>query len=149
APSRSIEPMADASRLSRRHFLGLAGAAALGTSLRSFGQTAPADTLTAVLARIRAPEFPNREFRVTDFGAKPDDGSDARPGFLQAIQQCNQDGGGQVIVPAGQWELAGPLHLKSNVHLRLDDRAHLRFQTDRPELYLPVVLTRWEGTECF
>lgn len=52
-------------------------------------------------------------------------------------------------MPSGQWSLAGPITLLSNVHLFLETRAHLRFRTDAPELYLPAVLTRWEGTELF
>ncbi len=144
--------------LSRRRFLALAGTAAAGLSLRGLAQPAsgsgaapvspPASTLAEVLARIRPPVFPARDFRVTDFGAQPG-AADARPGFLQAIQQCNAAGGGRVIVPAGEWNLAGPLHLKSNVHLFIEHGAHLRFWTDDPGLYLPLVLTRWEGTELF
>lgn len=105
--------------------------------------------MAEILARVRPPVFAAREFRVTDFGAAANGGKDARLGFLAAIKACNETGGGRVIVPAGEWSLEGPLHLRSNVHLVLDDRAHLRFRTDAPELYLPVVLTRWEGTEVF
>lgn len=102
----------------------------------------------AIVQRIRGADFPAVDFRVTDFGARCDVECDARPGIMRAIARCNAAGGGRVIVPAGAWRLDGPLVLKSNVNLHLEAGATLRFNPD-PELYLPVVLTRWEGTELF
>lgn len=140
--------------LSRRRFIAAAGTLAVGATLRgavaqsSVTQT-PLPTMAEILARIHAPVFPKQEFRVTDFGARPGEASDALPGFRAAIQTCAQSGGGRIIVPKGDWSLAGPIHLRSNTELHLDDGARLRFRTDAPELYLPVVLTRWEGTELF
>src|SRR5207253_10127781 len=55
-------------------------------------------------------------------------------------------GGGRVVVPAGVF-LTGAIHLKSNVNLYISEGATLKFSTD-PEKYLPVVFTRFEGTEC-
>src|SRR5262245_49056831 len=122
---------------SRRRFLALAGTAVAGLSLRGLSSdsvpaTSASPTLADVLARIRPPVFPPRDFRVTEFGAQPGS-ADARPGFLQAIRACSMAGGGRVIVPRGEWNLAGPLHLQSNVHLFVDEGAHLRFQTDNPD----------------
>jgi polygalacturonase len=39
------------------------------------------------------------------------------------------------------------VHLESNVNLYLAEGAVLKFSKD-PRAYLPVVMTRWEGTEC-
>src|SRR5581483_7549874 len=39
------------------------------------------------------------------------------------------------------------IYLKSNVDLHLAEGATLRFSAD-PAAYLPLVFTRWEGTEC-
>jgi polygalacturonase len=50
------------------------------------------------------------------------------------------------VVPAGEF-LTGAIHLLSNVNLFVSEGATLRFTTD-PAAYLPVVHTRWEGTEC-
>jgi polygalacturonase len=44
--------------------------------------------------------------------------------------------------------VTGPIHLQSNVDLRIAAGSTLRFITD-PARYLPAVFTRWEGTECF
>lgn len=64
----------------------------------------------------------------------------------EAIDQCPEDGG-IVIVPAGEW-LSGPLHLKSNLTLYLEEGAIVRF-SQVMEDYLPPVFTRWEGVECY
>jgi polygalacturonase len=52
---------------------------------------------------------------------------------------------GSVVVPAGEHP-TGPLRLRSRVNLHLQEGAVLKFSTD-PKAYLPVVLTRFEGTE--
>ena len=41
----------------------------------------------------------------------------------------------------------GPITLKSNVNLHLEDGAVLKFSTN-PNDYKPFVLTRWEGWDC-
>jgi polygalacturonase len=141
----------------RRHFLGaMAATAAVGSLVpvragtRERGEAAalPAGA-AALLARLQMPEIPSRNYRVEDFGAIGDGTTDARPGFLSALRRCHEDGGGRVIVPAGVWWLEGPLHLRSHTCLHLEQGAVLRFRTDDPRLYLPLVLTRWEGTELF
>ena len=65
----------------------------------------------------------------------------------KAIVTCNQNGGGIVLIPRGEF-LTGPVVLKSNVNLHLEDGAVLKFATD-PKLYMPSVLTRWEGVDCY
>ena len=101
------------------------------------------DSLPAVLARIKAPEFPARDFPITDFGAKPSaDSSDA---IKAAIAACHEAGGGRVVVPAGEW-LTGAVTLLSNVNLHVSQGATLRWIFD--ETKYPVVFTRWEGVEC-
>ncbi len=96
----------------------------------------------AILARISAPTFPDRDFPITDFGAKP--GVYAGDAIAAAIAACAQAGGGRVVVPRGEW-LTGAIHLKSNVNLHVSEGATLRwvFELDK----YPVVFTRWEGVE--
>ncbi|MFZ5497171.1 MAG: glycoside hydrolase family 88 protein [Verrucomicrobiota bacterium] len=96
-----------------------------------------------VLARIRTPVFPDRDFPITGFGAKP--GADCTEAIKAAIAACHQAGGGRVVVPPGEW-LTGAIHLKSNVNLHVSEGATLRWTFDL-EKY-PVVFTRWEGVEC-
>lgn len=102
------------------------------------------DTVPGILARIKAPKFPARDFVITNYGARP--GADSAEAIRQAIAACNAAGGGRVVIPTGTWE-TGAIHLKSNVNLHLSDGATLKFSAD-PQKYLPMVFTRFEGTEC-
>jgi polygalacturonase len=99
-----------------------------------------------ILARVRPPRFPRRSFPITRYGAVGDGLTDNTEAFAKAIAACHCAGGGRVLVPAGAF-LTGAIHLRSNVELHVSDGATIRFSPD-PATYLPVVLTRWEGTEC-
>jgi polygalacturonase len=98
-----------------------------------------------ILKNIVPPQFPSREFVVTRYGAVGDGTSDSSEAFQKAISECSSAGGGSVVVPPGTF-LTGPIHLKNNVNLHLNTGATIRFSTN-PDNYLPVVLTRFEGTE--
>ncbi len=117
--------------------------------LRSTGEEAAGwNQLESILAAIVEPECPDRDYNVLEFGAVGDGATDCRAAFTEAIDACTKDGGGRVLVPAGEYVIKGPLHLKSNVHLHLVDGVKVLF-SDNPADYLPVVLTKWEGTELF
>src|SRR5258706_125683 len=49
----------------------------------------PWSRLPAILARIKAPVFPDKEFNVTRYGAKGDNLTDCTPAFQKAIAACN------------------------------------------------------------
>ncbi len=104
------------------------------------------DTAAGILARIKAPVFPARDFVITGYGAVPGGKEPATAAIRQAIDACHKAGGGRVVVPSGVF-LTGAIRLASNVNLYLAPGATLRFTTD-PEAYLPAVLVRWEGIEC-
>jgi polygalacturonase len=101
--------------------------------------------LPGLLSSFSDPEFPRHNFPVTKYGAVGDGKADCTEAFRSAIEACSQAGGGRVVVPAGTY-LTGAIHLKSNVNLRLEKNAIVRFNTD-PKSYLPVVFARYEGTE--
>ena len=94
---------------------------------------------------ITVPEFPDRNFAVTDFGAKAD-GTKCTEAFAAAMAACERAGGGHVVVPAGKW-LTGAVRFRNNCDLRLKEGAVLEF-TDDPADY-PEVHTTWEGIECY
>jgi len=104
----------------------------------------PWSELPSILARIRPPTFPARDFDVTAFGAVGDGAADCSPAFRDAIDACARAGGGRVVVPAGVFA-AGPIALKSGVDLHVTAGATIRFSRD-PRRY-PLVLTRFEGME--
>jgi unsaturated rhamnogalacturonyl hydrolase len=103
------------------------------------------DSVPAILARIKAPQFPARDFPITDFGAKGDGATDCTEAIARAIAACNAAGGGRVVVSGGVF-LTGAVHLRSNVNLHVAEGATLKFSPD-PKKFLPVVRARYEGTE--
>jgi len=100
-----------------------------------------------ILQRINAPQFPDNYFNITNFGAVAGDTNDCLSAIELAIEACVRAGGGHVVVPAGEF-LTGAVHLKSGVDLHLETNAVLLFSTN-PTNYLPLVFTRFEGTELY
>lgn len=136
--------------INRRSVL-LAGGLAVGaTALPGWAAAAeldPWDQAQVIRALVVPPWFPRRAMDITSFGAAGDGVTDCTEAFRQAIAECQVRGGGRVLVPPGRF-LTGPIHLRSNVNLHVSEGATVLFKTD-PAAYLPVVLTRWEGTECY
>ncbi|MCE5177604.1 MAG: glycoside hydrolase [Porphyromonadaceae bacterium] len=97
---------------------------------------------------IVPPIFPDENYLVTDFGAKNEEGFDCRPAINAAIVKCSENGGGKVIVPSGKYYVGGSIFMKSNVNLHFEEGCEIIFSS-RSEDYLPLVLTRWEGTELY
>ena len=123
------------------------GAGADAAAAGSPSRTAPTGwaLVPAILARISAPQFPDRDFDVTGFGARGNGTTDCTAAFARAIAACHAAGGGRVVVPAGRFA-TGPIHLRSNVNLHVTEGATIAFSRD-PAAYLPPVFTRWEGME--
>ena len=65
----------------------------------------------------------------------------------QSVERVAQAGGGRVVIPAGIWE-TGPIHLRSNVELHLEEGAELRF-SGNPADYRPLVRTAFSAIECY
>lgn len=143
---------------SRRDLLKLGAVLAGGTTLAPALGAIPAagadiegnaawDGVPSMLREMRLPVFAGRTFPITRFGAIGDGVTDCTEAFRRAIAACHRIGGGRVLVPEGAF-LTGAIHLRSNVNLHLVEGAVIRFSPD-PASYLPVVMTRWEGTECY
>ena len=70
---------------------------------------------------IQAPTFRDKDYKIFDYGKKS-----KTKGFLytelinKVIDLCSSEGGGRVIIPKGTW-LTGPITLKSNVNLHLEE----------------------------
>ena len=99
-----------------------------------------------ILENIKPPVFADKDFVITKYGAKGDGDTDCTKAIKEAIEDCHNSGGGRVVVPEGVF-LSGAIHLKSNVNLHLEEGAVVSFFTNIED-YLPVVYTRFEGTEC-
>ena len=78
-----------------------------------------------IVQNIKRTQFPDRTFLVTDFGAIANNPDKLNHEAINlAILACNQAGGGTVIVPKGDF-YTGPITLKSNVNLHLEEGATL------------------------
>jgi polygalacturonase len=129
-------------RNTRREFLcamAAAGAAVGATPSSAW------DEVPKILARIKDPVFPARDFDIAKYGAKGDGKTDCTSAIAQTIAECTRAGGGRVVVPRGVYSTAA-VHLASNVNLHVSAGATLLFAQD-PARYLPVVATRFEGVE--
>ena len=129
----------------RRAVLAFAAGAALGSTRVARADADPWTALPDILKSIQAPTFPERDFEITRYGARPDGTTDCTEALARAIADANAAGGGRVVVPEGVW-LTAAVHLKSNVNLNIAKGATLRF-SQNPRQY-PIVLTRFEGLEC-
>jgi polygalacturonase len=97
---------------------------------------------------IERTKFPKVDFNILLFGAVPNDSTVLNHDIINgAIIECSLNGGGRVVVPAGDF-YTGPITLKSNVNLYLEEGAKLIFSSQK-DLYLPSVITRWEGIDCY
>lgn len=83
--------------------------AACKTASKNTGQTTadPWDQVPAILEQIKKPTFRDKDYLITDFGAVGNGATDCSAAFRKAIETCHQEGGGRVVVPAGNFML-GP-----------------------------------------
>lgn len=124
----------------------LRGTFTLPLSLAMRAQSTHPGAAEIVVSRIKPPSFPDRDFDITRFGAVPGGQAICTGAIRKAIAACSAAGGGRVVIPRGSF-LTGAIHLESNVNLHVCEDAVLLFSRD-PKDYLPLVYTRFEGTEC-
>jgi len=115
-PSENFE-----NALSRRNWLALLSAVAVGSGL-------PVDVVTPA-ERHASPAIPDKMlgagiYNIRDFGAKGDGNALDTAALQAAIDACNRDQGGKVIVPAGVFVI-GTVELKSNVTLHIGAQGKL------------------------
>lgn len=108
---------ADGSLLTRRQWLSKAPApflaASVGAAILGEG------TLSATVRQSGADnDFGARIYNIRDYGAKGDGIALDTAALQDAINACNRDGGGTVLVPAGTFQI-GTVELKSNVTLHI------------------------------
>src|SRR5580658_10426646 len=86
--------------------------------------------------------FGAANLNVKGFGAVGDGRTKDTGAIQQAIDRCWVLGGGEVMVPAGEY-LTGAVALRSGVVLRLDSDAAILGSPDFADY--PVMQVRWEG----
>ena len=114
---RRLVSKADGSLLTRREWLTKAPvpllAASVGAAVLGEGNLS-----AAVKQGNASNDLGARIYNVRDFGAKGDGVALDTLALQTAIDACNRDGGGTVLVPAGTFQI-GTVELKSNVTLHI------------------------------
>ena len=123
----------------------------MGLTTATMGYAQQSDAWTTDYLRIeqsiRKPVFANRSVLITNYGAATNlDAATNQTAVNKAIEACSKQGGGQVIVPAGEWH-TGAIRLQSGVNLVVEKGARVCFSSDT-SLY-PLVLTAWEGLDMY
>jgi polygalacturonase len=109
--------------------------------------SSPWSKMYEILDSVKPVSFPDKIFKVEDFGAISDGVYNNTEAFKNAINKCTESGGGKVLISAGTY-YTGPIHLEDNVNLHLEEGAVILFSTN-PKDYYPLVHTSYEGTELF
>ncbi|MDE1161346.1 MAG: glycoside hydrolase family 28 protein [Acidobacteriaceae bacterium] len=129
----------NAEQNSRRRFLK--GASAL--SLVAMPGVLTAKTLsTSSAPETATPGGQRAQINVRDLGATGDGKTKDTLALQQALDRCNLLGGGEVLVPPGEY-LTGALFLRSNTTLHLQEGASLLGSPDINDY--PLTQVRWEG----
>jgi hypothetical protein len=129
---------------SRRRFIKSAGGALLLTPVVSsiVGCSSTKSSAQNHLKQNSNAGTSNLILDVRDFGAKGDGTAKDTLSIQQAIDRCWVLGGGEVLMPAGNY-LTGAIALKSNVTIRLEKDAVITGTADFADY--PVAQVRWEG----
>ncbi|SEC59570.1 glycoside hydrolase family 28 protein [Terriglobus roseus] len=120
----------------RRTFLKTAGASLLAMPLLAEAMDAHAKPAPA------AGTNHNVQINVRDMGATGDGRTKDTLALQQALDRCALLGGGEVLVPAGDY-LTGALQIRSNTTLHLAEGATLNGASELSEY--PISQVRWEG----
>lgn len=142
--------MTDKDRLARRDFLKRAAQGTLAVPMLALlprvAEAQESNQITAAAAPMRTaaaiPLKPKVTLNVRDNGATGDGKTNDTLALQQTIERCSDFGGGEVVVPAGDY-FTGALALRSNVLLRLEDGATLNGSPDMADY--PFAQVRWEG----
>lgn len=98
------------------------------------------------MPEVPRPSIPDRSVSVADYGGVGDGSTLCTQAFADAIAAMSKRGGGRVVVPEGVW-YTGPIVLKDNIELHLEQNAVIVFSDDKT-LY-PLVRTTFEGLETW
>ena len=85
--------------------------------------------LSVVFLLIGFIAFSQKTYNVVDFGARGDGATVNTESIQKAIDKCNEDGGGTVVFPNGNF-MSATIFIKSNVSLFLNEGATLKGVAD-------------------
>jgi polygalacturonase len=131
--------------IGRRNFLKGTCKALLATpAISTLGRFAEAQAPAKPVRTGQATSAAKRgvTLNVRDLGATGDGKTKDTLAIQQTIERCSVLGGGEVVVPAGDF-LTGALALRSNVVLRIEQGGSLLGSPDMADY--PLAQIRWEG----
>lgn len=94
--------------------------------------------------QIKKPYFNEQHWNIKEYGAVGDGLALNTEIINNVIEKCHIAGGGYVIIPRGLW-LTGPIYMKSNVNLHLEEGATLIFSRNIEDY--PLIMSNYEGLE--
>jgi polygalacturonase len=118
----------DNKAISRRNWLGAMGKVSLGTGLMAFTSNTFGSERSK-FAKTTGNDIGARIYNILDFGAKGDGKTLDTVAVQSAIDTCNKEQGGTVLVPAGVFVI-GTVELKSNVTLHIATQGKLLGSAD-------------------
>ena len=131
-------------RITRIVAMATVGLASLltATAQKADGAATAYNDLPFEMRAVAEPKIPDYEVRLTDFGGVADGTTMNTEAFRKAIAALAQRGGGRLTVARGVW-LTGPIELKSNTELHLEEGALVLFSPNRADY--PLVDSYFEG----
>ncbi|MXN92333.1 glycoside hydrolase family 28 protein [Flavobacterium sp. Sd200] len=98
------------------------------------------------MPKVKTTNFLDYEVSISDFGAVKGGVIKNTDAFTKAINFVASKGGGKVIVPRGIW-LTGPITLKSNINLHLEEGSLIVFSKDFDDY--KIIKTSYEGLNAY
>src|SRR5690606_15286256 len=87
-----------------------------------------------------------QDYRITDFGARPEPAHINTMAINKAIETCAKEGGGRVVIPKGIFE-TGTILLKQNVDLHFEMGSTLLASPELDNSVEPI--SKCRSTFCF
>ncbi|MFP3598417.1 glycoside hydrolase family 28 protein [Chryseobacterium sp. SIMBA_029] len=94
------------------------------------------------MPQVTETSFPAATVNITQYGGIAGGKVKNTEAFKKAIDDLSKKGGGKLIVPRGMW-LTGPIVLKSNINLHVEEGAFIIFSKDKNDY--PLVDVSFEG----
>ncbi|MDH6252519.1 polygalacturonase [Chryseobacterium sp. H1D6B] len=94
------------------------------------------------MPQVAETSFAANTVTITQYGGTAGGKVKNTEAFKKAIEDLSKKGGGKLVVPRGMW-LTGPIELKSNINLHVEEGAFIVFSRDKDDY--PLVDVSFEG----
>ncbi len=98
------------------------------------------------MERVARPQIPDRSVCISQFGGVGDGIALNTEAFASAVEALAAKGGGRLEVPGGVW-YTGPIELKDNIELHLDENAIIVFSNNTADY--PIRRVTFEGLDTW